>query len=313
MSLIDRPNFLSILILLGVILIAGGYGVITYTQSPDLEHYRVDPDYDFGFNFDRPDQVVKLPKELQEISGLTSWKSDVEVLAVQDEAGVVFVLNTMDGKIQESFEFGKDRDYEGIARVDDDIYVLERDGDIHHSRYQPKQKEVKSVKLETRFSYRNDTEGICYDPATGSLLIVPKEQELNPTDEDKYRHGIYAYNLKDSMMRSQPICFVDELAVGQAIYGKPGRYNLKPSGIAVDPITEDIYVLAAVGNILVVINRESQIKHIELLKEKVFRQPEGITFNASGDLLLSSEGRGGKGVLVTFIRRGQKKKATDNE
>ncbi|MFK8161503.1 MAG: hypothetical protein AB8H12_03485, partial [Lewinella sp.] len=97
MSLLDKPNLLSILILGGVVLLAGGYGVVTYTQSPDLEHYPVDPEYGFAFNFDRPDIVVDLPKDLKEISGLAPWRTNDEVLAVQDEDGILFVLNTNTG------------------------------------------------------------------------------------------------------------------------------------------------------------------------------------------------------------------------
>lgn len=313
MSLVDKPNVLSIIILGFVVLIAGGYGVITYTQSPDLEHYAVDADYDFGFNFDRPDNVVTLPNDLKEISGLAPWTSDEEVLAIQDEEGILFILHTLTGKIVEKFQFGKDRDYEGIARMDDRIFVLEKDGDIHHTSFNSGTKVYDAGKLETDFSYRNDTEGICYDPVTKLLLIVPKEQELNPGEDEKYRHGIYGYNLKDSTMAPQPLYYVDELEIGEIIYGKKARYSFKPSGIAVDPITQDIYLLAAVGKILVVIDRESEIKHIELLKEKVFRQPEGLTFNTVGDLYISSEGKGGKGIVATFKRKSRSIKELGNE
>lgn len=313
MSLVDRPNLLSLLILGVVVLIAGTYGVVTYTQSPDLEHYQVDQTYNFGFNFDQPSNVVKLPKELKEISGLADWKEPDQVLAVQDEDGKLFVLDTRTGNVLESFKFGKDRDYEGVARIKDNIYVLERDGDIHCTKYTYGEEALNAEKLETSFSYRNDTEGIAYDPVSGKLLIVPKEQELNPTEQDKYRHGIYGFSLEDSTLEAQPLFFIDELQVGEIIYGKKTRYNFKPSGIAVDPITEDIYVLASVGSMMIVIDRESEIKHIELLKEKVFRQPEGITFNAAGDLFISSEGRSGKGNVVTFKRRGQPEKGTNNE
>lgn len=313
MSLVDKPNFLSLLILGGVVLIAGGYGVITYTQSPDMEHFSVDPDYDFGFNFDRPDRVAELPKDLKEISGLAPWNTNEEVLAVQDEDGKLFVINSGTGDVKETLSFGKDRDYEGLARKGDDIYVLEKDGDIHHLTYVKGQQDYNADKLETAFSYRNDTEGMAYDPVTKNLLIVPKEQELNPTDEDKYRHGIYGFNLSDSVLAFQPLFFIDELEVGEIIYGKTARYSFKPSGIAVDPITEDVYVLASVGKIMIVINRESEIKHIELLKERVFRQPEGITFNEAGDLFISSEGKSKNGIVATFRRNTKQEKGSTNE
>lgn len=301
MSLLEKPNTISLFILAGVVLIAGGYGVVTYTQGPELEHYDVDVDYDFGFNFERPERVAKLPKDLKEISGITQWKNPQEVLAIQDEDGEIFVVGTESGDIRQTFKFGKDRDYEGIARQNDTIFVLERDGDVHRMTYVEGVDEFDSKKIETDFSYRNDTEGICYDERTNSLLIVPKEQELNPGDED-YRRGIYALDLTTNRFEPQPRFYVDEFAVGEVVYGKRKPYKIKPSGVAVDPLTGDIYVIASVGNIMVTIDRESDIKHIELLKEKTFTQPEGITFDEAGNLYISSEGRGGKGVIVTFRR-----------
>jgi uncharacterized protein YjiK len=302
MSLIERPNLMSLLILGGVVLIAGGYGLVTYTQAPELEHYDVDPDYDFGYDFERPDNVVELPKDLEEISGMASWFTEDEVIAVQDEDGKLFIVDVNTGNIKADFKFGKDRDYEGICRVDSSIYVLERDGDVHRIQYVPGQNEYDSKKTETDFSYRNDTEGICYDRRTNSLLIVPKDQGLNPQDND-YRRGVYAVDLATEQLEPQPRFYVDEFAVGEAVYGKRKPYKIKPSGVAVDPLTGDIYVIASVGNIMVVIDRESDIKHIELLKEKTFTQPEGITFNKKGDLFISSEGRGGKALIVTFRRK----------
>jgi uncharacterized protein YjiK len=180
--------------------------------------------------------------------------------------------------------------------------VLERDGDVHRLKYVPGVEKYSADKIETDFSYRNDTEGICYDWRTNSLLIVPKEQELNPQD-DKHRHGVYAVDLATGKMDPQPRFYIDEYAIGKAVYGKGQPHRIKPSGVAVDPLTGDIYVIASVGNIMVVIDRNSEIKHIELLKEKTFTQPEGITFNENGDLFISSEGRGGKAVIVTFRRR----------
>ena len=302
MSMFNKPNLLSLLILGGIVLIAGGYEMATYTQGSDLEHFPVDMEYDFPFNFDQPDMVVDLPKNLKEISGLAPWRAEDEVLAVQDEKGKLFIINTNTGKVKRKLSFGKDRDYEGVARNGDDIYVLEQDGDIYHISYMDGKEAYKAKKMKSSFSYRNDTEGIGLDPITGYLLIVPKEKELNPADKGIHRHGIYGFNLTDSILAPQPLFYVDELEVGEMVYGKTARYRFKPSGIAVDPITKDIYVLASVGKILIVINRHSEIKHIELLKEKIFRQPEGLTFNKTGDLFLSSEGKSAKGIVATFKR-----------
>ena len=303
MSLIEKPNILSLIILGGVVIIAVTYGFLTYTQSPDLEHYQVDPNYDFAYNFDKPNDIVQLPDELEEISGLAPWTDDGHLLAVQDEDGKLFVLNTSTGQVDLSFVFDKDKDYEGVARTDSAIYVLEQDGDLHKFTYVEGVVEYSADKIETDFSYRNDTEGIAYDKRSNSLLIVPKEENLDPSSNEDFRHNIYAYDLELGRLKKQPAFYIDEFEVGQAIYDQPTRYKLKPSGIAIDPLTGDIYVIASVGKIMVVIDRESEIKHIELLKENVFRQPEGLEFNSVGDLYISSEAKGKRAVLAKYSRQ----------
>lgn len=300
MSLLEKPNLLSLLILGFVTTVAIGYGVITYTQGPELEHYPVDPDYTFSFDFDNP-EVVKLPEKLKEISGLAGWKEDGQLLAVQDEDGLFFIVDANTGDITDAFKFGKDRDYEGITHDGNTIYVLERDGDLHLLEYEAGTKEYEARKLETDFSYRNDTEGVAYDAKTNSLLIVPKENELSK-DLGKYQRGVYRYHIETGVLDATPAYILDLKVIGGVIYGQEKPHLMKPSGIAIDPLTDDVYVIASVGNILVVLDRAGELKHIEILREKIFKQPEGICFDKSGNLYLSSEGRGGKGVVARLPR-----------
>jgi len=37
-----------------------------------------------------------------------------------------------------------------------------------------------------------------------------------------------------------------------------------------------VYIISAVGNVLVVLNRSNEIVHIQKLRKKVHTQPEGI-------------------------------------
>ena len=301
----ESPNLISVIILVIVLAIGAGYVAFTVNQRPETESFTVDNDYFFPYNFDRLDRVVKLPEELAEISGLCQAFAPDEVFAVQDEKGIVFRVNSRSGELLQEITFDKDLDYEGIARKGDDMYVLEADGDIHYFVYRDTAVEVPSSKLETNFSYRNDTEGICYDSLTNTLLIAPKAQELNPQSESEQRRGIYTYDLRQSALIAQPTYYIDELEVGQIVFNTNRPYVVNPSGIAVDPITGDIFVLSAAGHVLVVIDRDSQIKHVELLEKGTFGQPEGIAFAPNGDLYVSSEGRGGRGIIATLTRKDQ--------
>lgn len=312
MNLIEKPNLLSLLILVLIFFLAGAYGLITYVQQPETEHFTLAESFDFPFDFENPDQIVELPNILNEISGLAPWSAD-EVLGIQDEDGELFVIKTNSGEIHRQFRFGKDRDYEGVARWNDTLFILEVDGDIHRMVLRDSVDQYDAIKLETPFSYRNDLEGVCFDPVSNLLFMVPKAQELNPSRANQHRRGIYGYNPITDELAPQPLFFLDQDEVGRAVYGKRVKYVLKPSGIAADPLSDYLYVISSVGRIMVVINRESRLQHLELLPPDVFPQPEGITFNAAGDLFLSTEGGGGKAKLVTYKRRPKDQKDQVNE
>ncbi|WP_116127433.1 SdiA-regulated domain-containing protein [Lewinella sp. IMCC34183] len=301
----EKPNLISVVILVVVLGIGVAYVAFTVRQRPETESFST-PGYFFPYNFDRLTRVVTLPEELEEISGLCRGVKAGEVFAIQDEAGELFVVNAFTGIPSSRVAFDKDRDYEGVARHASEVYVLEKDGDLHYFVYQEGEEEIPARKLETDFSYRNDTEGICYDSLTNTLLIVPKEQELNGGfDEEDTRRGVYSYDINDGRLNPQPTYYIDQLEVGRIVFGSNREYIVKPSGIAVDPFTHDLYILSSVGNVLVVIDRESNILHVELLEKKTFAQPEGITFAENGDLYISSEGRGNNGIIATLTRMQQ--------
>ncbi|PPK84404.1 uncharacterized protein YjiK [Neolewinella xylanilytica] len=299
----ERPNLISVIILVIVLAIGGAYVAFTVSQRPETESFTVDDDYFFPFNFDRLDRVSRLANELDEVSGLCMGFNEDEVFAIQDEEGLLFLVDAITGTTLQTVKYGDNLDYEGVARKGNDIYVLEADGDLHYFTYQDSLTEITAQKIETLFSYRNDTEGICYDSLTNTLLITPKEQQLSPSEDNSTRRGIYTFDLETMEMLDQPSYFVDELELGQIVFGTNREYVFKPSGIAIDPITQDLFVLSSVGNVLVVIDRDSEIKHVELLETGTFRQPEGLTFSPNGDLYISSEeSSAGNGIIATLTR-----------
>lgn len=302
MSLADKhPNLLSVLILTGILLLAIGYGIATYRGQPGRKSFNVDESYRLPYDLKDPAQLLTLPEVLTEISGLAFYR-DSKVFTIQDESGVLYLFDLDGQQIERTIEFGKDRDYEGVAYTGgEDVYVLEKDGDLHHvSRLDTNV--VEADKMETLFSYRNDTEGVCYDERTRRLLIVPKETELESQQQSENQRGIYAFDLPTGRLLDDPVYTIDEYELGQIVYGKRKRYLFKPSGIAIEPSTGYIYLIASVGKVLVVINRNSEILHVELLERKFFRQPEGITFTDKEELLISSEGSGRKPTLARFAR-----------
>jgi uncharacterized protein YjiK len=79
-----------------------------------------------------------------------------------------------------------------------------------------------------------------------------------------------------------------------------GDVSFQPSGIAINPISGNVFVLASVGNLLIVFSRAGEMLAMIDLKSKYHRKPEGICFSPNGTLYISHEGDGNKGTIMKF-------------
>src|SRR5437016_3989704 len=79
--------------------------------------------YPFPYDLSQPSEKYKLPEELVEISGIDVYKKN-KLVCVQDEKGNIYEYDVKKGELKHSIDFGKKGDYEGIANVNDTIYVL---------------------------------------------------------------------------------------------------------------------------------------------------------------------------------------------
>lgn len=294
-------------ILLFILGLFVAFALIVYTTEhwmpePEIRSFNLAKINEIPENLESPDDIYYLPDELTEISGLCYWESN-RLLAIQDEDGILFSYDLMGKKVSGKASFGKNLDYEGITRRDSVIYVLEMDGDIRYFNYEDGAKKYSSSKLETPFNSNNDTEGICYDPVTQKMLIVPKGKQLGSGKQQKDISGIYALDLATQQLAEDPVYTIDHKRIGKII-GEEEAYKMKPSGIAVHPRSGNIYVIASVGKILVVINRNSEILRVELLDRSLLPQPEGITFSPEGDLFISSEGKSSTPKIVRYNNPG---------
>lgn len=299
MKLLEQhPNLLSALLLGAVSVVAVIFGLITYRSQPDQLSFSPVGSYKFRYQLGEPDQRFNLPAELEEISGLAYYQANT-LFTIQDESGVLYEFDLEGQRIQRRIAFGKDRDYEGVTYHDGKVYVLEKDGDLHLITNLDTTT-TRSDKYETEFSYRNDTEGITYDPVTDRLLIVPKEQDLAAKSRTTNRRGVYAFDLSEIRLLPDPVYYIDEDDLGEVVFGRAERQLMKPSAIAVEPKTGHLFILSSVSRLLVVIDRQSHILHVEVLRRSEFKQPEGITFSPDGDLFISNEGRGTGATLLRY-------------
>lgn len=266
-----------------------------------------------NYNLHEPDWTMELPGRLDEISGLTMNAAGTHLLAVQDEDGKIFWIDLAEKKVSQEIEFWKDGDYEGIEIVGETIYVVKSTGTIYEVTI--KDGEALTEKYNDFLNDSNDVEGLGYDPVTRQLLLACKanagtEEELDLTK------AIYAFDLEQKQLLEDPRYCIRLQQVNDYLNTDPlirklekleeffapgeSEFGFSPSALARHPQTGHLYILSSVGKLLMIINQEGQILHIEKLKKSVHPQPEGICFDTTGNLYISNEGKNGKGTIHRF-------------
>ena len=235
-----------------------------------------------------------LPKDLKEISGV-SYIAEQRFACVQDELGKIFIYNIGSSTVEKEIEFGTNGDYEGIAVVNESAWVLRADGKLFEVSDINVSKPV-TKEHGTHLTMKQDSEGLCYDKKNNRLLIAIKGSETGTED---YK-GIYAFDLATKKMGQQPVFKIDLL---NAVFddngsGKKKKSSINPSGIAVHPLNGHMYITDGRNAKLLILDAEGNIKKLYQLNNKEFSQPEGISFNSSGDLFIANEGTGEPGNIL---------------
>lgn len=267
--------------------------------------------YDLG----NPAFIITLPNTLIEISALTDVDS-TSVGCVQDEAGTIYVISLIDGKVMGEFPFAGPGDMEGLTRVGGKFFALRSDGLIYDLEISGV---LKSAVVQDSFRLdlpNNNIEGLGYDDRNDRVLVSPKDL-MKGSKEGKDERVLYAFDPKDASHKTAVVLrlSITELMVQARAMGIPvperktenGRVlpalKLRYSSVAVHPVTDHYYLLSAVDRTLLVVDRQGKLIALEQLDAALLPKPEGITFMPNGDLVLSSEGKGRASVIVRYAYR----------
>lgn len=251
-------------------------------------------DDDFKYDLSKPVDRYKLPKYLEEISGL-SYYGNGKIACVQDEKANIYVLSLEKEEIIDKQDFGEDADYEDVVIVKKTAYVLKNNGTIYRVKdFRKKDRKVK--KYPTELKEKNDAEGMAYDSQTNALLIACKgSPSIGKENSYEGHRAIYKFDLEKKKLVTTPHFLIDLTKLDSF-----SETSFKPSGIAIHPLDGEIYIIASVGKLLIILNRDGKIKNIQELDPEIFLQPEGICFSPEGHLFISSEGKGEKGYILEF-------------
>lgn len=242
------------------------------------------------YHLNRPAEIWKLPKQLDEISGIAILKNQKAVF-MNDEDGYLFIYDLNAKNMEQTIPFHKKGDYEDLAIKDSTAFVLRSDGTIFE--VQNYMNNPKTVKHNTFLTEKDNTEGLFYDSLKNRLLIACKE---NAAVKNESRF-VYEFLLENKRMNPNPILTIQQKIVALKY---PLKNSFSPSGIAIHPISKNIYILSSVGKMLAEFSSEGKLQKIYSLNDAHFQQPEGISFDETGNLYISNETKGNKANILKF-------------
>lgn len=254
--------------------------------------------------------VIELPSKLKEISGISFFNDEI-VLGIQDELGVLFQYNIKENKIVKEFEFAEPDDYEDLAIVGNDVYVVISNGTIIQIKdFQSAAPQVN--KFKTDLKKENDIEGLAYEPQKNRLLLAAKERGM---DEDENTKEVYAFDLKTMKLNNTPaysirLNEIEEYFKGDALVESSkkflkalGNKNIdkvfKSSAITVNPQSNQIFILSSINNLIAVLSPDGKLDKVIQFEGKQHKQPEGLAFTPDRKLFVSNEaGKKGKANII---------------
>ena len=292
------------------------FWILFVAFSPTMAGGGIPPgEDDFKYDLTKPVDRYKLPKYLEEISGL-SYYGNAKIACIQDEKANIYVLNLEKEEITHKYDFGEDEDYEDIVIIKKSAYILRNNGTIYHVKdWMKKDRKVK--KYPTELKEKNDAEGMAYDSHENALLIACKgSPSIGKENSYEGHRAIYKFDLEKKKLVTTPHFLIDlnslDSYMDRGIFNKLSvklakslglmdrDSSFKPSGIAIHPLDGEIYIIASVGKLLIILNRDGKIRDIKELDPEIFLQPEGICFSPEGNMFISSEGKGEKGYILKF-------------
>ena len=250
------------------------------------------PHYNFSEVFEN-----KLDDRLLEISGLAWDPRNNEFIAHFDESGKLFFLDRDTKAIKGEYVFGGKGDYEDVSLVRGIPYILRSDGlitkFIRDSSGLARGEEIGKLTI----GGKNDFETMYFDSTRNALILVCKNCEM----DDKSSVSAFAFYLDSIGFDNKPLFRIDAAAIESMAPKKTSKFQ--PSAASIHPILKKLFIISSASNLLVIADLNGKPESAFALAKKMFPQPEGITFNSSGDMYISNEGVSAKATILRFIYR----------
>jgi uncharacterized protein YjiK len=281
------PHYKHIIILISFALLMTG---CTSAAAPSMPA---------GYSW-KQSRVITLEPALEEISGISYEPLLHAFIAINDEKGKVYALDDARLRVVKEFPFAGKGDYEEIVRTDSNWYVLRSDGHLWQMQFNGTG--VAGVQEFTYSGKSAEFEAMYWDKPGNRLVLIVKKAKRDT--EDKTTYG-YAFDIGSKTFSDDPVINIPWSSVAQKANRELKTFH--PSAAAVNPLTGELYVLASIEKLLVVLDKNNAVVSVHQLDPAKCLQPEGIAFDAAGNLFISNEADGITPNIIVFTRQSKQR------
>ena len=135
-----------------------------------------------------------------------------------------------------------------------------------------------------------------YLDANGHSLILLCKDCAKEKNEIRVAHR---FELVTNTFSSEPAYTINIADIKKILNDEEAEF--KPSAAAISPVNGKLYMVASVGKLLVIADKNGKIEQVFRLDPALYNQPEGMTYAPNGDLYISNEGGEGVATILKFV------------
>jgi uncharacterized protein YjiK len=240
-----------------------------------------------------PAQQSRLPRRLQEISGL-AVTSDGRLFGHDDERAVIYEIDVQSGQIVKSFALGdppRSADFEGLATAPRDVFwITTSRGVLYRFSEGDDGAHVASEKFDTGLADICEVEGLAYLPGEDGLILAGKEHHARHMRDTV---GLYLWRFAGA---AEPWREIPEAEIAAAA----GVRRFRPSSIEIDERSGRLLVLSARKSALAEFSANGALLCARALDHE---QPEGVAVLPDGAMVIVDEAEDDGRALLSIYPR----------
>jgi len=253
----------------------------------------------FGYDLNNP-VVLHLPESLSEISGIAYYPKDTAVFAIEDEDGLLYKIDLTQKKAVQKWRFDKKHDFEDVVLHDSIFYILISNGDIETVQFGKNDSVITNTSSFPGADKKtNEFESLYYDDSLHQLVLLCKK-----CGEDGNKI-VTAWGYTIATQEYTPAVYTVDVEPITAKLQEE-KMKLRPSAAAVNPLTNELYILSSIDHIIVITDLKGRFKELHQLDPALYKQAEGLAFTPSGDMIISNESHETGTATVLLLKNNRK-------